>query len=477
MQYNLLTYDVPIEKATAREREVQSRKRTDDRLFEAAVNSFNDNDYEDNLTEFDLNIHHRSGALKYFISHSVTQCAHCGTATYNKLQAGYRKMRIPTASCDYCVKTGRASKTTRYHIPALCDYTLDGFQFNSYHHILETSLSPFHVDVGPYKKVQNGYRVKTSCVSIKVRKEDVRTNIENEVPSHLQPHFFQMYQDLLSNSACTLYQKYHAIAQELRTKGQLKLNIHECFSSDGLECALWPILYMKDVLSDTNNNNNIKLHSFKSSFMVKLSSFIMDYSNCYDLLQFMFDRWLYKTVSGAINAAKISHCSPNYALETKMFHPTYWKNHFNMLVDAIKQHGYPHLFVTINPYEWTFPTSDWLKERMELLNVTPTRLGINETQNIYHILNEIVTGYLTGSSESRKWNGKCLFSDQSQSSTKLCFYRNEFQGRLSMHIHILLWFHEGLMSFFKNHDIRGHLPINDKKVFTMARARQVAKDS
>ena len=477
MQFNLLKYDVPVEQATAREREVQSRKRTDDRLFEAAHNSFADSNYVENLSEYDHAIHLRSKALEYFVSHSVTQCAHCGAATYNKLQAGYLKMRIPTASCDYCIKTGRISKATRYHIPVLSNYNMDGFLLNSYNHNLEASLSPFQIDVGPYKLIQNGYRVKTSCVSIKVKKEDVTTNIKNEVPSHLQANFFKMYQHLLSNSECTLYQKYHAIAEELRKQGQIKLNIHESFSSDGLECAIWPILYMKDVLSDTNNNKKIKLHSFKSSFMVKLSSCIMDYSHCYNLLQFMFDRWLYRTVSGAINAAKISHCSPNYALETKMFHPTYWKNHFNMLVDAIKQHGYPHLFVTINPYEWTFPTSNWLKERMELLKVTPTRLGINETQNIFHILNEIVTGYLTGSSESRKWNGKCLFSDQSQSATKLCFYRNEFQGRLSMHIHILLWFHEALMSFFGNHDIRGHLPTNDKKVFSMARARQVAKDS
>ena len=106
MQYNLLIYDVPVEKATAQECEVQSRKRTDDRLFQASHNSLNDNSYVENITEFDLAIHHRSEALKYFISHSVTQCAHCGATTYNKLQAGYRKMRIPTASCDYRILSG-----------------------------------------------------------------------------------------------------------------------------------------------------------------------------------------------------------------------------------------------------------------------------------------------------------------------------------------------------------------------------------
>ena len=122
---------------------VKFRKRTDDRLFQASHNSLNDNSYIENITEFDLAIHHRSEALKYFISHSVNQCAHCGATTYNKLQAGYRKMRIPTASCCYRIKTGRTFKTTRYHIPALSDYTLDGFQFNSYDHILDASYLPF----------------------------------------------------------------------------------------------------------------------------------------------------------------------------------------------------------------------------------------------------------------------------------------------------------------------------------------------
>ena len=100
--------------------------------------------------------------------------------------------------------------------------------------------------------------MKTSCVSIKVLKEDVSTNIKIPIL------------------------KAHCIKNIMLW---LKIN-HESFSSDGLECALWPILYMKDVLSDTNNNKNIKLHSFKSCFTVKLSSCVTDYSHC--LLQFIF---------------------------------------------------------------------------------------------------------------------------------------------------------------------------------------------
>ena len=37
----------------------------DDRLFQASHNSLNDNSYVENITEFDLAIHHRSETLKY----------------------------------------------------------------------------------------------------------------------------------------------------------------------------------------------------------------------------------------------------------------------------------------------------------------------------------------------------------------------------------------------------------------------------
>ena len=54
--------------------------------------------------------------------------------------------------------------------------------------------------------------------------------------------------------------------------------------------------------------------------------------------------------------------SPARALETKKFSSEYWRWKHRFLVHALHQYGYPTLFVTINPYEWTFLFACWLEE-------------------------------------------------------------------------------------------------------------------
>ena len=60
--------------------------------------------------------------------------------------------------------------------------------------------------------------------------------------------------------------------------------------------------------------------------------------------------------SGAIQSAQQFHCSPARALDSKqLFTTTYWQWQHRYLLDCIRQYGYPHLFVTISPYEWSMP--------------------------------------------------------------------------------------------------------------------------
>ena len=67
------------------------------------------------------------------------------------------------------------------------------------------------------------------------------------------------------------------------------------------ECPLRPNLYLYEnwceiIFSATTNRLSHKL-----SFTNKVYSEILDYALHYDLLQFRYDRSLYKVVSGAIN--------------------------------------------------------------------------------------------------------------------------------------------------------------------------------
>ena len=92
----------------------------------------------------------------------------------------------------------------------------------------------------------------------------------------------------------------------------------------------------------------------KIAFCAKLFSEITDYALHFDLLQWQYDRSLYKVVSGAINTARFSNCSPARALDTKSFSPTYWQWQHRYLLDAVQQFGLPDVFITISPFEWRF---------------------------------------------------------------------------------------------------------------------------
>ena len=69
----------------------------------------------------------------------------------------------------------------------------------------------------------------------------------------------------------------------------------------------------------------------------KVLSTVVDYSLDFDLLQFNYDRWLFKTVTGAINSSRASGCSPNCGLQHKSFSATLWQWQHLLLVDAGRQ--------------------------------------------------------------------------------------------------------------------------------------------
>ena len=96
--------------------------------------------------------------------------------------------------------------------------------------------------------------------------------------------------------------------------------------------------------------------------MHKLLSPVHDFSINFEILQYQYDRWLFKTITGAVNASKASGCSPNRSLENKSFSKTFWQHQNLYLIDAVRLYDYPSFFITISPYEWTFPFPPFLEE-------------------------------------------------------------------------------------------------------------------
>lgn len=121
----------------------------------------------------------------------------------------------------------------------------------------------------------------------------------------------------------------------------------------------------------------------------------------YELLQYQYDRWLFKTITGAVNSSKQSGCSPNKSLENKTFSRTFWQNQNLYLIDAVRQYGYPSFFLTISPYKWTFPFPPFIQDLRDRYGRDITEIASLETLHIPHVLEQIARGYLTGGNCNR----------------------------------------------------------------------------
>ena len=60
-------------------------------------------------------------------------------------------------------------------------------------------------------------------------------------------------------------------------------------------------------------------------------------------------------MTGAVETGRKIKCPPMQALDCKEFTSGYWEWCYLFLIDVVCQYGYPSLFITISPSEWTFP--------------------------------------------------------------------------------------------------------------------------
>ena len=134
-------------------------------------------------------------------------------------------------------------------------------------------------------------------------------------------------------------------------------------------------------------------------------------------------------------------CSPNEALEAKSFSTEYWRWQHRFLLDAVIQYGRPSLFLTITPYEWTFPFPHWLQNLRQKTGIGPTSAATFETMYIVHVLEQLERGYLYGSNTS--CGGiMCFITIQRRGlpvSKLISVHRFEFQDRGTVHLRMFVW--------------------------------------
>ena len=104
--------------------------------------------------------------------------------------------------------------------------------------------------------------------------------------------------------------KHFVNLRELAMKDNETFNIYNCQQSSGIECALWPMLYPETQFHEMTLNRCHNQASSKVVFMKKVFCELTDCSPIYELLQFHYDLWLFKTVTGAIATTWKAKCPP-----------------------------------------------------------------------------------------------------------------------------------------------------------------------
>ena len=299
-------------------------------------------------------------------------------------------------------------------------------------------LSPFNVHCGDYCRMFNGYRQRTGPFRVSWTTTLVRETIEQIADKDRRDRLLDAYYYLL-HSPESSYSQF--IRMQLR--GERRPFLYEIYSSPRyrrVECALWPALYFRTSLCESVLEGQNNRASGKISYMHKVLSPVVDFAINYDILQYQYDRWLFKTITGTVNASKASGCSPNRSLKNKSFSKTFWQHQHLFLIDAVHQYGFPSLFITISPYEWTFPFPPFIQEIRNTYGKDTTEVAVLETIHIAHVLEQLVRGYLTGGNSNR-WRAHVLsnVNDPASKNVKTFFYRFEFQQRGTLHLHILVW--------------------------------------
>ena len=128
-----------------------------------------------------------------------------------------------------------------------------------------------------------------------------------------------------------------------------------------------------------------------------------------------------------------------------------------LLQDAVDQFSYPSLFLTISPYQWTFPMAKWIDHIRSASASNPTHLAAYETIHIAHTLEQLLRRYLCGSN-TKTWT-KHVFTYskiKGRSNISTYFYRFEFQQRGTVHVHLLVWLKN--VKKIQHHLIRSDIP-------------------
>ena len=328
------------------------------------------------------------------------------------------------------------------------------------------ALRPLQVHTGPAERADHGYAVHTDVIRFSFKTWSVEEALW-ELPKKERKKGLAAYAFLLASSDSSykdfalLHNKFLLTRGRAIRRGEISFEdpvkrlpvlADGCCrdhvrSTDKRRLRREPGGRLREEEVEEEAEQRWTHQSAKASFLAKARSGLLGYGSDPQLLHFVWDLWMWSSLAGAKNASGIGL---REALSSKPL----------ALVDLQSQIGWPSLFITISPYEWSFPYALWLEDELQKCLAARLHAPVGETLHIAHVLTEAIRGLLAGDNEGAKGGKGHVFdvpADAEDRSPSVAHWvlRLEFQdgkrqrnshrpaqfyhGSGRVHVHALLW--------------------------------------
>ena len=409
-----------------------------------------------------------------------SMCADCRTLLPRDMTEKSLSKPLPPvvtgSACSRCKAKIQCAAPTPEYVPV---------ELRGLIHEACKALSPLEVDVGPEIRAEHNSGHRQHCTMIRFKWHELSTKhrIEELADDEQRAQAKSARRCLRKKDGCSykdfdekhkkFLEKYDEPDERQRRRRM------QFIETPGLECALWPTLFFDDSMclttiratdvrrlaakkdadsSDSENDDaDTERHSTKRAYAALALCSRLGFGSSYEILHFAYDLKLWSGIGGK-KTTSIGYDVPMRVLmKGHSFSPLYWKSVHFALLDMVRQVGYPKIFWTISPYEFSFPYSEWLKDEMSKELRGRLHLAVGETLHVTHCLLQVVKGALLGATGQKRgseiWQRHVFQACDEKGDQQIvrAFLRVEFQdgtrklptqsyhGSGRPHLHVLIF--------------------------------------
>ncbi|CAJ1459932.1 unnamed protein product, partial [Effrenium voratum] len=371
-----------------------------------------------------------AGLERWALRNTWPQCRACGQMLARDLTqktlTRTQKVTAPASQCPRC-------RSTRA-LPGLKDVPAP---LRGRSEAAARALSLLEVDVGFEQRAKHGmgYRVHTHMLRLRWKEQPVKKAIRKLDDAEMRGKAKAARKYLRSAEDCA----YQEFAGGIPRRGQgLAKATSMTFTqeratdprrqrAETLEDALRPARPESEEEGEEDAGGLMR-HSIKRLYAALALGQLLGYTEHYEILQFVYDLHLWTDLGSKCNLG--TGVPMRLMMAGSTFSPIYWRRVQSGLVDLVRQLGFPKLFFTLAPSEWTLPCHAFVLDGMTKLLRARLRLPVEETLHVTHTLLQTAKGFLLGHTGARQeWKDHLLaVRDETGRSRKLHgFVRIEFQ--------------------------------------------------